>query len=117
MKSQHRHELQVNELGKVAENVLGVFERYGNHIMIGVLVLSLAGALTIYKVRHDRSGEATAWRDLAGARKAEDFADVWKTHPGSTAGLWARVREGESRLSDGVQLMFTNVESGAKELK
>jgi hypothetical protein len=121
MKSEHRHELQTNELGKVADKVVGsmegFFETYGNRVLIGFCVVMVAASLVIYKVRRDRSTEAVAWRALSSARNAEDYAGVWESHPGTSAGRWARVHEGESRLSEGIQLLFTNVESGTKELK
>lgn len=121
MKSEHRHELQTNELGRVADKVAhdfgGFFEQYGNRIMIGICVVSVVASLIIYKVRSNYSSEAAAWRDLAVSRKPEDFKEVWETHPGTHAALWARVHEGESRLSEGIQSLFTNVESGTKQLK
>ncbi|HTI49838.1 MAG TPA: hypothetical protein VL475_02765, partial [Planctomycetaceae bacterium] len=121
MKSQHRHDLQTNELGKVADKVAtsvgGFFEIYGNRIMIGFCVVSVAAAGLIYKWKLDRAHEAAAWRDLSKASRAEDYAGVWERNPGTIAARWARVHEGESRLDEGVQLLFTNVESGMKELK
>lgn len=121
MKSQHRHELQTNELGKVADKVVdsmgGFFETYGNRLLIGFCVLAVAASAVIYKVRRDHSSEAVAWRDLAKARNAEDFVGISESHPGTSAARWARVHEGEARLNEGVQLLFTNVESGTKELK
>lgn len=121
MKSQHRHELQTNELGKVADKVAhgmeGFFETYGNRLLIGFCVASVVAAIVIYKFRKDHAADAVAWRDLANARNAEDFAGVAESHPGTAASRWARVHEGETRLSDGVQLLFTNLESATKELK
>jgi hypothetical protein len=121
MKSQHRHELQTNELSKVADKVVGsmggFFETYGNRVLIGFCVAAVVASLVIYKTRRDRSNEAAAWRELSNARNAEDYAGVSESHPGTAAGRWARVHEGESRLAEGVQLLFTNVESGSKELK
>lgn len=121
MKSQHRHELQTNELGRVADKVAhdlgGFFERYGNKIMIAICVVSLAASLAIYKVRSDRGNETAAWRDLALSRKPEEFRDVWERHPDTQAALWARVHEGEARLGEGIQSLFSNVESGTKQLK
>jgi hypothetical protein len=121
MKSQHRHDLQTNELGKVADKVAtsfgGFFELHGNRIMIGFCVVSLAAAGLIYKYKLDQAHEAAAWRDLSKASRAEDYAGVWERNPGTIAARWARVHEGESRLEEGVQLLFTNLESGMNELK
>ncbi|MSR56356.1 MAG: tetratricopeptide repeat protein [Planctomycetaceae bacterium] len=121
MKSQHRHDLQTNELGKVADKVYGsvgsIFERHGNKLMIVVSVACVAGAIFMYKIKGDRARETAAWRELAAAAKADEFADVWKNHPDTAAAQWAHVHEGESRLTEGIQLLFSNVESGTEELK
>jgi hypothetical protein len=121
MKSEHRHDLQTNELGKVADKVAtsvgGFFEIHGNRIMVGFCVVSLIAAGLIYKFKLDRAHEAAAWRDLSKASRAEDYAGVWERNPGTIAARWARVHEGESRLEEGIQLLFTNVESGMNELK
>lgn len=117
MKSEHRHELQTNELGKLADQVGGYFERYANQISIGAIAVSLVAAGTIYWLRSSHARDAAAWRDLAGARRAEDFAAVWESHPDTAAAEWARVQEGEARLTEGIQLAFTNLESAQKELE
>lgn len=117
MKSEHRHELQTNELGKIADKMGGFFELYGNRIMIGLCVVSIVASAIIYWVRSSRAKDSAAWTALTTSGNAEDLADVWDRFPGTPAGIWSRVREGESRLGNGVQLMFTNVESGRSELK
>jgi hypothetical protein len=117
MKSEHRHELQTNELSKFADKVGVFFTVHGNRIVIGICVFALAASLLIYMVRSNHAREAAAWRDLANSSKADDFADVAKTHSGTKAAVWAQVQEGERRLSEGIQLMFSNVETGTKELE
>ena len=120
MKSEHRHDLQTNELGKFTEKVGGFMEVHGNRLMIGVCVVSLAASGVIYWVRTQKNSEAAAWREVSTAlatNKAEDFNDVWAEHKGTTTGLWARVHEGERRLGLGVQELFRNVEAGREELK
>lgn len=117
MKSEHRHELQTNELGKAVEK-LGVFlDVHGNRLMIGVCAVCLVAAGLIYWTRTRSAGEAAAWRELSSANKPEDYYDVWQAHKNSPPGLWARVHEGETRLGLGVQAMFRNVETGTEELK
>lgn len=121
MKSQHRHELQTNELGKVADKVYAsagsFFERHGNKLMMAISVGCIAGAIAMVKIRGERERQAAAWRDLAAATRADDFADIWKSHPDTVAAQWAHVHEGESRLAEGVQLLFSNVEAATAELK
>jgi hypothetical protein len=120
MKSEHRHDLQTNELGKITEKVGSFMEVHGNRLMIGVCVVSLAASVAIYWVRSQRNADAAAWREMATAvatGKAEDFYDVWIEHKGTPTGLWARVHEGESWLGQGVQEQFRNVELGTEYLK
>jgi hypothetical protein len=120
MKSEHRHELQTNELGKVTEKLGSFLEIHGNRLMIGICVASLAASVVIYWVRTKHNDEAAAWRELSTAfatNKAEDFYDVWESHKGTPTGLWARVHEGESWLAQGVEKLFGNVELGTEQVK
>jgi len=120
MKSEHRHELQTNELGKMTEKLGSFMEVHGNRLMIGVCVVSLAASIAIYWFRTQRNAETAAWREMSTAiatGKAEDFYDVWIEHKGTPTGLWARVHEGESWLAQGVQDQFRSLELGTEHLK
>jgi hypothetical protein len=120
MKSEHRHDLQTNELGKITEKVGSFMEVHGNRLMIGVCVVSLAASVAIYWFRTQRNADAAAWREMSTAiatGKAEDFYDVWVEHKATPTGLWARVHEGESWLGQGVQELFRNVELGTEHMK
>jgi hypothetical protein len=120
MKSEHRHELQTNDLGKFAEKAAVFIDVHGNRLMIGVCLACLPLAGLIYYLRSESNAQAAAWRDFSAAisaGKAEDFHAVWQDHPGTAPAYWARVQEGEHRLNLGVQSMFRNVETGTDELK
>lgn len=117
MKSEHRHELQTNELGKVVDSMGGVFERYGNQIMIAVCAVSIVASGIIYWVRRSHAQEANAWTALSAASGAEEFADVADRYKSSTAAPWARLTAAESRLTSAIQLMFTDREAALLELK
>lgn len=121
MKSEHRHELHTNDLGKLTEkatqSVTGFFDTHGNRIMIVVCVVSLALAAIIYYVRRSNYMEANAWRQLAFSRKDTDFAAVSEDFKGTSAAPWAKLQEAEVRLAQGIQFMFTNREAGLLELK
>jgi hypothetical protein len=120
MKSEHRHELQTNELGKFAEKMAVFIDVHGNRLMIGVCLACLPLAAFIYWWRSENNAQAAAWRDFSAAiavDKPEEFHAVWKDHPNTTPAYWARVHEGEKWLSLGVQSMFRNVENGMEELK
>lgn len=121
MKSQHRHELQTNELGRIADRVAAAstdfYALHGKSVLYGICFVAIAAALLIVLTKRNHQAEASAWRDLAAAINPEDLAMVAETHPGTSAGRWAKVREGELRLNEGIQLAFTNFESAEKELK
>lgn len=117
MKSEHRHELQTNDLGKVADKLVPVWNTYSNQITIVVCGVMVAAAAIIYWVRRSRDAEAVAWNDLLSSRSAEDFARVADDRRGSSAAQWARLQEGESRLNSTIQLMFTDREAAVSEAK
>jgi hypothetical protein len=120
MKSEHRHELQTNELGKYAEKISTYIDAHGNRLMIGLCLACLPLAGLIYWWRTEKSAQTAAWRDFSAAinaQRAEEFHAVWQDHPGTVPAYWARVHEGEQWLNQGVQSMFRNVETGMIELK
>jgi|SRR5579863_2636582 len=120
MKSEHRHDLQTNDLGKFAEKMAVFIDVHGNRLMIGVCLACLPLAGFIYWWRSESNAQVAAWRDFSVAinvDKAEEFHNVWKDHPDTAPAYWARVHEGEKWLSLGVQSMFRNVENGMEELK
>ncbi|HLJ11829.1 MAG TPA: hypothetical protein VKU82_11605 [Planctomycetaceae bacterium] len=124
MKSEHRHDLQTNELGKIADKLANFIEVHGNRLMIGICVVALLASAGIFWWRSKTAAETAAWRDLSAAlatnntaNRPDDFYDVWEAHKGSLPGLWARVHEGESRLREGVQTMFRDTEKGVDVLK
>lgn len=117
MKSEHRHELQTNELGRVADQVGAFFQTNGNKVMMWVCAGSLVLAAGIYWYRSTNVTESSAWALYSSARNADDYSDVWKNYKSSNAAPWARLREADSRLSNGIQLAFTNLETAQTELK
>jgi hypothetical protein len=120
MKSEHRHELQTNDLGKFAEKAAVFIDVHGNRLMIGVCLACLPLAGFIYWWRSESNAQAAAWRDFSAAINvgtATEFHTVWQDHPGRTPAYWARVHEGEQWLNQGVASMFRNVETGMDELK
>ncbi len=113
MKSEHRHELQTNDLGRLAEKIGAFLEKYGNQITIVICVGALVAGGAVYWTRQKHHGEAVAWSELAFARNAEDFHDVAERRRGSSAAHWAQLEEGERRLSEGIQLLFTGERKSA----
>lgn len=108
MKSEHRHELAENDLSKLIDHGRDRIEPYANKILLGVLIATvlIVGAIVVYRTRGSSSMAGAA--ELAAARTAADYDAVAADYPGTTVGLWARVRAGEMHLRDGIRLSLTN---------
>ena len=48
MKSEHRHELQTNDLGKYAEKAALYIDRHGNRLMMGICIAAIALSAGIF---------------------------------------------------------------------
>ncbi|MBI5759352.1 MAG: hypothetical protein HZA46_12610 [Planctomycetales bacterium] len=116
MDSKHRHELQTNDLGKLTDKVGQTLDKNANQILGVVCVASLILAGVIYWVRTTNAQQSAAWTDIASHRTADDLKEVAERYDGTSAAAWAKLQEGERRLAEGIPLMFTDRESGVKEL-
>ena len=117
MKSQHRHELQTNELSKLAARATEWYEAYHMKAGIVVAVICLVSAVVIYFVRSAQAERAAGWAAFAACRTAEDYANVAEDFAGTDVGLWASLLEAENHLQQGLQLMFTDRPAAISDLK
>jgi hypothetical protein len=117
MKSDHRHELQTNELAKYLDKIVAVVNAHGNAITVGICVVTLLLVVGIFWYRSIDDMAARSWAALDLARTPEDMQDVAEGHASADAGLWARLVEGELRLEQGVQSMFLNERTGKEQLQ
>jgi len=116
MNSQHRHELQRNDLGELTLRAKPWFEQHGMQLLAGVVVLLIAVAIGLYVMSQPKA-DAAGWGRLSTAQSVDDFGAVADKYPDSLAGVWARVRMGELNLEDGTLALFTDRELGLKDLK
>lgn len=116
MKSEHRHELKTNELGRIAEQVGQYLQRYANHLIIGLSALLLVAAVAIYWARTSGGAAASGWSAMFTARTAEDYANLADQYRGSLVGDWARLREAQMHLENGIRLLFTDRAAGISDL-
>jgi hypothetical protein len=116
MDSQHRHELQQNDLSVLLQKLNRFLEKHGNRISIGICLATALLVGWILWQRNVKAREQVAWSQLSGSSSPDDLEDVWKKNPDSTAAPWARLVEAEQRLTNGIQSMFLDVEAGRKEL-
>jgi hypothetical protein len=116
MDSKHRHELQTNDLSKLAERIVKPLDAHANQVLGVVCVVSIIAAGVIYWVRSTNAKQSAAWTEIAAHRSADDLKDVAENYEGTSAALWAKLQEGERRLSEGIPLMFSDRETAVKEL-
>ncbi len=116
MDNQQRHELQQNDLALLLQKLNRFLEKHGNRISIGICVATALLVGWILWQRNLKARDQVAWSQLSGASSPDDLEDVWKKNPDSAAAFWARLVEGEQRLTNGIQSMFLDVEAGRKEL-
>jgi hypothetical protein len=116
MKSEHRHDLKTNELGRLVEQLRPALERYGNQILVGICIAVLVFAASAY-FAFRTSPSARGWAELLFASTAEDFANVADDFAASDVAIWARLQEAESYYQTGVLKMFSDREAGDADLK
>lgn len=108
MKSEHRHELQTNDLSKLFVQAGEFLQKNRQPLLIATItIVVLVAAYAVYSSRVG-TDSAESWTRLASAQSAEAFANVADDFEGTTAGAWARLRESELNLQQGIPLAFTN---------
>jgi hypothetical protein len=81
-----------------------------------VVIAIGAGGLVYWRSSSGTAGQQ-GWREFASATKASDFGNVADKFPGTAAGSWARLMEGEIELNSGVRSSFTDRAAGRSDLK
>lgn len=122
MDSQHRHELQQNELGKLTNQALPFLEKYGMQLVIALAAVVVVGAGAAWWYGESNISTAASWTQLEGTLfqsnpSADDFASVADKHPGSVAAAWAKLKEADDYLKSGMQAVFTDREAALADLK
>jgi hypothetical protein len=121
MKSEHRHELKTNELGRLTSEWGHTAEHYvqENWILLAVAVVAIAvgaGGIVYWRSSTGVAGQQ-GWRELAAATKAADYGNVADKFAGTVVGAWARLMEGEIELNSGIRASFTDRSAGRSDLK
>ena len=114
MKSEHRHELQQNELRKLTHKVQPWLESHGLQIAgaAAAVVAVLIGV--IWWTSNRGSAGSAGWTSLSTAQTSEEFASVAEKYGDTLAGVWARLRVAEN----GVELaaLMREAEHGGQRL-
>lgn len=116
MKSEHRHELQRNDLGQIALQAKPWLEQHGMTLLASVVValVAIVGWL-VWSTQPP--ADAEAWNKLNTAQTVDDFGAIADKSPDTLAGAWARLRMAELNLEEGMMKAFTDRELALKDLK
>ena len=118
MNSERRHELQQNDLAIYLDKINRSIEPYSKWIALVVGVAIVGGiAYGFYRSEQKahRSESTLQLIQAAGTQDAEVFLTVSDNYPNTAAGDWARLYQGQSYLSQGIQSLFNDREN-AEEL-
>ncbi len=121
MNTHERHELQKNELAKATEEAkhwleTDFYEKYGNHLLTAVSVGAILLAGWIYWSRTTTNREIAAWHQFTSASTPSEYRTISETYLGTRAAPWAKLKEAELALSDGVKDSFVDRESSKTNL-
>lgn len=108
MKSEHRHELAENDLGKILNRWLQKIEPHSNKILLAALALTVVIVAVVYGMKSASVGKSAGFTELAKASTAAEFQNVADDFPDSLVGTWARLRSAEEFLDEGIRLSITN---------
>lgn len=120
MKSDHRHELQQNELGKLTRKLLPWFEQYGMQVVWGLAVVLVVVGVALWWTTTSSQAGSAGWTKLAklsGQETPDELADVAEKYSDSLAGVWARLRAAELNLENGVMAAFNDRELALTDLE
>lgn len=116
MKSEHRHELQRNDLKEIALRAKPWFEQHGMQALVGLVIALVMIAVGVYWVNLPKA-DAPGWGRLSAAQTVDEYGAVADKYADSLAGVWARLRMAELNLEDGILALFTDRELGLKDVK
>lgn len=117
MKSEERHHLHENELGKIAVRTQNVLEKYGI-LIVAAFGLALVLLVAVgWWMASSRAALAAHWSELAAAGTTEEYGAVADKLKGTPPGFWARLREAELVLDEALPKMFSDRQAGLADLK
>jgi hypothetical protein len=121
MKSEHRHELKTNELGRMASEWGHTAEHYVQEnlmlLVVAAVVIVLGAAGLVYWRTSAGTAGQQGWQEFAIASKAADYGNVADKYSGTVPGAWARLLEAEMELSSGIRSSFTDRAAGKSDIK
>ena len=119
MKTEDRKQLTTNELGQFAQQIGKFFETQGRNVLIGVGATVAIAAAVIWWTRSSNAAEEAGWTRLAACASAKDYADLAEDRQfrGTAVAAWARLREANLHLPNGMRGYFNDRKSGRSDMK
>ena len=109
----HHEESELERWGKAAKAWL---EKNGVPLAIGLAVVALIAAIGIFWSRSAAATKAARWEPMITANDAERFAEISDEFSGTVVADWARLKESQRALAEGIQLSMTDREGSIAEL-
>jgi len=117
MKSEERHQLAQNDLQVGINRWLDRIEPYSNHILGGVVAITIAAVALILWFRSSTSTSEAGWSQIASARSVDALLQVADDNPGTAAANWARLQAARQAYSTGIETALTDRKSSDESLK
>lgn len=117
MKSEHRHELQTNDLGKLMAQAEPFLEKNGMKLAVvvgGILVLVIG---YFAWSASSTSQNAEGWTRLAACASTADYENVADEFVGTEVAEWAMIQAAEGHLQSGIRNSFSDRNAGNRDLK
>lgn len=117
MKSEHRHDLQTNDLSKMLVHAEPFLEKYGVKTLVtaGIIFVLVIVYLSWSSSQANRAAEG--WTRLAACNSTADFKAVVEDFPGTQVSEWALIHAAESQLQSGIRNSFSDRSAGDRDLK
>jgi len=105
-----------NEFGRVVQVIGHKLEEHATVIVAVICVGLLLAAGVTWWSRSSSASTVKAWTNLESAKTVDDFGKVAEDFKGTIAGNWAKLREAEMNLQEGMSRMFENREAAVGDL-
>lgn len=104
-----------NDLAEIFAPIKPYLEKYGTKIALGLAAILLVVAAWTWFSKRSMAQASVGWGVMGSARSPEDFSEVFKDYPDSSAAVWARLRAGEGYLARGLGSSFTERDAAEKD--
>lgn len=116
MKSDERHRLNENELGRVVQTAGNKIERNASMIVTVICGCLLVAAVVVWLGRLSNASSTAAWTLMENAETVDDFGTIAEQEKNTPAGNWARLRVAELNLRSGGDALFSDRELAKSDL-